>query len=143
MLGHAMLLVVFVVFALLVGVPRITSGAGLPRRLAFEKVPDSALTEVQRTHLTRLDDVARELQYEPVFNVRVANLSGANLSRFYTNAADPALLLTSLLRSTPKPGRPGRSADYVELITRYTDGTSLTTINSTTTSLFDPPPGRT
>src|SRR5262249_46336242 len=45
--------------------------------------------------------------------------------------------------SAPIPGRSGRNADYVETITRYTDGTSLTTINSSTTSLFDPPPGKT
>jgi hypothetical protein len=143
MLGLAMLLVVFLAMALLVGVPRITSRPGLPRQLAFAKVPDSALSEPQRTHLSALDEVARRLQYEPVFNIRVTNMTGANLSRFYTNTADPALMLTSLLSTAPSARTPGRSADYVEFITRYTDGTSLTTINSTTTPLFDPPPGKT
>jgi hypothetical protein len=142
MLGHAAILVVFLVLALLVGIPRIKRGPGLPGRLAFEKVPDAALTGAQGAHLARLGETVRALQYEPVFNVRVANLSGPNLTRFYTNAADPAILLTSLLRSAPVSGNPGQSVDYVEIITRYADGTSLTTINSPVTSLFDPPPGR-
>ena len=121
MLGHASILVVFLLLALLVGVPRITRLPGLPRALHFEKVADAELTDAQRAHLARLDERVRALQYEPVFNIRVANLAGANLTRFYTNASDPAILLTSLLRSTATSRTGGRSVEYVEIITRYTE----------------------
>src|SRR5262249_33468934 len=131
----------FLVLALLSGIPRILQLPGLPRVLAFEEVPDSALTPVQATHLSKLDAACGTLHYRPVFNIRVTNLPNANLSRFYLSSADPALILTSLLRV--KTGKEGdRSADYVEIITRYRDGTYLATSSSGTRTPFDLPPRR-
>ena len=141
MLGHLLVLAVFLALALFVAVPRITSRAGVPRQLAFETVPDAALSEVQAAHFARLDQTLRGLQYAPVFNIRVSNLMGANLSRFYTSATDPALMLTSLLRVRVKSGS-SHNLDYVEIITRYTDGTVLTTSNSPARSVFDRPAQR-
>jgi hypothetical protein len=135
-------LVVFLVLALVVGLPRILRLPGLPRELAFEEVPDAALTPAQSAHLSRLDALLDRLQYRPVFNIRVTNLPNPNLSRFYTSATDPALLLTSLLRVQTTGGGPAQNADYVEMITRYRDGTELTTLNSGVTTPFAQLPQR-
>ncbi len=141
MSGELLALAVFVVVALVVGLPRILRLPGLPRELAFEEVPDAALTPAQSAHLSRLDALLDRLQYRPVFNIRVTNLPNPNLSRFYTSAADPALLLTSLL-SVKTAGAAAQNADYVEMITRYRDGTELTSLNTSVTSPFAQVPQR-
>jgi hypothetical protein len=121
-------LLVFLLLALVVGLPRITRRPGPPRELAFEQVPDGALSDAQAAVFRRLDEQLEALHYRPVFNIRAANLPGDNLSRFYSNRTDPALILTSLLR-VQVPNAPGQNLDYVEIITRYQDGTELTTSN--------------
>ncbi len=121
-------LIVFLLLALTVGLARITRRPGPPRELAFEQVPDTALSEPQASFFRRLDERLEPLHYRPAFNIRAANLPGANLSRFYTNPTDPAMILTSLLR-VQAAGSPGQNADYVEIITRYQDGTELSTAN--------------
>ncbi|HLQ22804.1 MAG TPA: hypothetical protein VK132_06350 [Gemmatimonadales bacterium] len=126
-------LIVFMVLALVVGLPRITRRPGPPRQLVFERVPDGTLSDVQAAFFRRLDQQLEALHYRPVFNVRAANLSGANLSRFYSNPTDPALVLTSLLRVRVR-NAPGQNLDYVEIITRYQDGTELATSNVGTAS---------
>jgi len=63
--------------------------AGPAAVLRFEEVPDSALSAAQAAHLARLDAELDGLRYRPLFNIRVANLGNANLSRFYTSDADP------------------------------------------------------
>ncbi|PYQ01324.1 MAG: hypothetical protein DMF82_19585 [Acidobacteria bacterium] len=121
-------LVVFLILALTVGLARITRRPGPPRDLMFERVPDTALSDEQAAFFRRRDEQLETLHYRPVFNIRAANLPGANLSRFYTNPTDPAMILTSLLR-VQAAGSPGQNADYVEIITRYQDGTELSTSN--------------
>ena len=121
-------LIVFIVLALFVGLPRIMRRPGLPQQLEFERIPDAALSDVQAALFRRLDERLEPLQYSPVFNIRVPNLPGANLSRFYSNRTDPALILTSLLR-VQVPNAPGQNMDYVEIITRWQDGTELSTSN--------------
>ena len=103
--GEVIAVAVFLAAALLFAVPRITRLPGLPAALRFEEVPDSALSATQSAHLASLDAAFAGLHYRPVFNIRVANLPNANLSRFYTSDADPALLLTSLLRVRRRGGR--------------------------------------
>src|SRR5207245_475625 len=142
MSGHVYVLLLFLVLAFVVAVPRITRRRSVPRQLVFEEVPDSALAPVQAAHFARLDAAVRALQYGPVFNIRVANLAGQNLSRFYGCAADPAIVLTSLLRVRVKGSSEAHNLDYVEIITRYQDGTMLTTSNSPVASPFDRVPQR-
>ena len=141
MASALLLLATFLALALLVGIPRIVRRPGLPRELTFQEVPDAELTPPQSAHLSRLDAALGRLQYRPVFNIRVTNLPNPNLSRFYTSSVDPALLLTSLLR-VDAPGAATQNEDYVEMITRYQDGTELTTLNSSVTSPFGPVPQR-
>lgn len=141
MLLELIVVAAFLAAAFLFAVPRITRLPGLPAVLRFEEVPDSSLSAAPAAHLARLDAQLDGLRYRPVFNIRVANLPSANLSRFYTSDADPALLLTSLLR-VQVPGAEARHADYVEMITRYRDGTELATSNSPTTSPFARLPNR-
>ena len=135
------MLAIFLVLALVFAVPRIKRLPGLPRELLFEEVPDSTLTAAQAGHLSRLDAAFATLHYRPLFNIRVPNLSNPNLTRFYTSDVDPALLLTSLLRVRVQ-GADAQNEDYVEMITRYRDGTVLTTLNSSVATPFDTPPGR-
>jgi hypothetical protein len=135
-------LVVFLLLALTVGLARITRRPGPPRDLVFERVPDTALSDVQAAFFRRLDEQLETLHYRPVFNVRVANLTGANLNRFYVNPADPAVILTSLLR-VQAAGSHGANADYVEILTRYQDGTELSTANVGIGSPLAPVPWKT
>jgi hypothetical protein len=132
-------LAVFLLLALTVGLARIKRRPGPPAHLAFEQVPDASLSDVQAALFRRLDERLETLQYRPVFNIRVPNLPGANLSRFYSNRADPALILTSLLR-VQVPNAPGQNMDYVEIISRYQDGTEISTANAGIASPLSPVP---
>ena len=138
--GELLIVAIVVALTLVVGLPRILRLPGLPRELLFEEVPDATLTAAQSAHLARLDALLDRIQFRPVFNIRVTNLPHANLSRFYTSAADPALLLTSLLRV--RTSGVEQNADYVEMITRYRDGTELATLNSAVTTPFAQVPQR-
>ena len=134
------LLLVAAVMILVVGVPAIRFGIWLPRDLEFEIVSDAALTAAQRAHFTRLDMVAAPLAYFPRLTF-ATNLQGATLTRVYLCDHDPAVLGAHCLRGADvlDMGTPS-GHNYLEFITRYEDGTVLTTLNAELSEVFDPMP---
>ena len=131
------LLVAIGVLCLVMGVPAIRFGIWLPRDLQFEIVPDAALTDAQRAHFARLDLAAAPLAYFPRLTF-ATNLQGATLTRVYLCDHDPAGLAAHCLRAADvlDMGTPS-GHNYLEFITRYEDGTTLTTMNAELSEVFD------
>jgi hypothetical protein len=124
--------------ALVVGVPAIRYGVWLPRELEFEILPDHALTGAQLAHYQRLDVRLAASGYTPRFNFTVTNMQGATLSRVYLCDHDAAVLGAHCLRGHAAfdESTPG-GQNYLEWITKYQDGATLTTRNAELSDLFD------
>jgi hypothetical protein len=121
-----------------VAVPAIVRGSFLPRDLEVEVVPDEALSESQHRYFQRLDAHLAALGYSPVSNFVATNLQGDNLTRYYRSDHDPAILGASCLRGVNFVDENARGAvNYGEWITKYEDGSSLNTLNSPVSDLFD------
>lgn len=132
------LLVVVLALALVVGVPAIRLGIWLPRDLEFEVFSDDRLTEAQRAHFTRLDAAASTLAYFPRVTFSVVNMQGPTLSRVYLCDHDPAILAGHCLRGASViDERHVSGQNYLEWITRYEDGTTLTTLNAEIAQVLD------
>jgi hypothetical protein len=140
---EAWLLAAFLALALVVGVPLIRFGVHLPAELDIATVPDDGLTPEQGAYFQRLDEKMRGLGYAPQLNFTVLNFQGGTLSRVYTGAYDAAVLGAHLMRGHAALDESQVSAqNYQEWITRYEDGTTLTTRNAELGELFDRLPGQ-
>ena len=123
---------VAVVLMVVLGLPAITGKISLPGQLKFLEVPLDKLTAPQAEYFRQFDEKLNEIGYHPYNTFRVVNLSGVNLNRVYASSSDPARILVTLLTSTG-----GTSAqNYTEIITRFQDGTILSTKNSSVSSVF-------
>jgi hypothetical protein len=112
-----------------IGLPLITSRISLPRRVEFETVADASLTPQQSACFAPLDGQLSELGYRPAGNWRPTNMQGRALLRLYLSEADPAVILMNLLTSEV-PGGDEQGMNYLEITTRYRDGSMLTTRNA-------------
>src|SRR5262245_20637252 len=121
-----------------VGVPAIRTGIWLPRRLDFETISDDDLTPAQAKHFARLDSALSVAGYSPRFNFSVSNMQGQTMTRVYTSEHEHAVLGAHCLRSASViDERVVSGHNYVEWITKYEDGTTLTTRNAELRDLFD------
>lgn len=136
-----LLLGIVLALCLFAGVPAIRYGIWLPRELELQVLPDDELSEVQLDHYRRLDEALQDTGYRPRLNFTVLNMQGPTLSRVYWADHDPALLGAHCLRSQGAfyEHRP-TAQNYMEWITKYEDGTVLSTRNAEITELFDPMP---
>ncbi len=112
-----------------IGLPMITKKVSLPTRVNFEDVPEHELTAGQAQYFTALDSGLLELGYRPVYNKRPTNMQGRALIRTYFNAADPAIVMMNLMTSEVE-GSGEHPMNYLEIVTRYGDGTILSTRNA-------------
>ncbi len=126
---------VFILIAL-VGVPAIKRGVHLPREMILETIGDEDLTDTQRTYFQRLDAEVATLGYTPLLNFIARNLQGANVTRVYRSDYDAAVLGASCLKGRSAVDESESSQNYLEWVTKYEDGTSLTTRNVTIAELF-------
>ena len=123
--------------SLLVGVPAIRLGIWLPRDLEFEVVSDERMTDAQRAHFARLDGAVAALAYFPRLTF-ATNLQGATLTRMYLCDHDSAVLGAHCMRAASVlDERHPSGHNYLEWITRYEDGTTLTTLNAELGEVFD------
>lgn len=135
------LFLVTVFFVFFQGVPRILKRVKMPVRLNFVQVSESSFNEKQKKHYGELDEKMADLGFAPVLNYRITNLPGPNISRCYLSAMDPARMNAVLLLGSSTQKNPIQVI-YLEIVTNFKDETSLNTINSDTTSIFDLLPGR-
>lgn len=136
-------LLAFIVTILLMffqGVPRVRRNVWLPVNLDFEPIEDAQLTEKQKKYYEDIGATLAKMGFYPAVTYKVNNIQGANMSRSYLNSLEPTLVNAVLVGTAAN--RPPINTYYLEFITRFKDGTVLTTINSHTTSVFDLLPGR-
>lgn len=127
-----------------VGVPLITKAVWLPRELSFEKFDDIELSPRLLAYFQALDVELSPLGFGPVLTFEVTNLQGANMTRVYQSEHDSAVAGATCMRGEAAvAGAAPTGQNYVEWITRYEDGSSLTTRNVTIAELFDLMPGET
>jgi hypothetical protein len=112
-----------------IGLPLITGRVSVPRRIVFERVADHELTEGQIRYFADLDPKLLEMGYRPVGDRRTVNMQGRALVRTYMCDADPAVIMVNLLTSAVE-GAGEHPMNYLEIITRYADGTILSTRNA-------------
>jgi hypothetical protein len=118
----------------LIALPRILQKHYMPRELQFEQVPESSLSTAQAEFFAKSDKRMAEIGYMPFTTFRVTNLMGRNLTRAYMNSTEPTFGLVCAITG-PKGLN---STSFCEFITRFTDGTRLTTRNTENAgSLFD------
>lgn len=119
-----------------IGLPLITRYVFLPAHVEFERVADHELTAEQSSFVGRHDAELLELGYRPVGIWRPTNMQGRALLRLYTNAADPAVVTLNMLTSQV-PVADEQSATYLEIVTRYRDGSILSTRNAEVSDVLE------
>jgi len=125
----------------LVGLPLITKRVSLPTRVVFEEVPDHELTPAQTQYFAVLDPKMQELGYRPTVNRRTTNMQGRALIRPYLSEVDPAIVMMNLM-TTEVEGSGEHPMNYIEIVTRYGDGTILSTRNADISEVMEPHPAQ-
>jgi hypothetical protein len=118
-----------VVVFFVVGLPLIISRVSLPRRVIFKEVAEHELTAPQTGYFALLDAQLRVMGYRPHGNWRPTNMQGRALVRLYTSEVDHAVIMMNLMTGEGHGGDE-HPMNYLEIMTRYADGTILTTRNS-------------
>jgi hypothetical protein len=108
----------------LVGIPAITRSVWLPRNLQCEVISRDKLTPRQAAFFDSYDKKMAEMAYFPISTFRVTNLKGQNLNCAYANSADPARCLATMMSIGPS------FTTCLEIVTRFADGTRLSTKNT-------------
>jgi hypothetical protein len=135
---EAWILGAFLAAAIVFGIPLIRFGVHLPSELDIAVVPDGDLSPAQARYFDRIDAAVRALGYAPALNFTVLNFQGATLSRVYNGAYDAAVLGAHVMRGHAAFDETQVTAqNYQEWITKYDDGTTLTTRNAELGELFD------
>jgi hypothetical protein len=129
-------LLVTVGIMFLVGIPAITRKVWLPRNLQCEEVPREKLTPRQAAFFDAYDKEMAEIAYFPLSTFRVINLKGTNLNRAYISSSDPARCLVTMMSTG------GSFTSCLEIVTRYADGTRLSTKNTQLSSVLATMPNR-
>ena len=130
--------VIAIIAMFVIGLPLITKRVVLPAQMRFEEVPPERRSPGQTEFFQDADTKLSPSGFHSFATFRVANLQGTNLSRAYGSTSDPARILVTLMTG---PG--GTIAhNYTEIISKYQDGTILSTKNSNVSAVFDEMPGR-
>lgn len=125
-----------------VGLPLITRRVSVPARVEFEEVPDHDLTPGQTAYFSTLDAQLFDLGYRPTVNRRPTNMQGRALIRTYYSEVDPAIVMMNLMTSEVE-GSVEQTMNYLEIVTRYGDGTILSTRNAEISEVLEPLPEQT
>lgn len=118
-----------IVVFLVIGLPLIMRRVSLPIRVEFEPVTDGELGPAQSTAFARVDAELLDLNYRPAGNWKPVNMQGQSLIRIYSSTVDPAIVMMNLMTSDFSLGAE-QSMNYLEIATRYRDGTILSTRNA-------------
>jgi hypothetical protein len=118
-----------VVVFLVIGLPLITRRVFLPRRIEFEFIAEQDLTPGQTSYFAQLDASLLPMGYRPQGNWRPVNMQGRALVRLYVSEVEHAVILMNLMTGEGHGGDE-HPMNYLEIMTRYADGTILTTRNT-------------
>lgn len=121
---------------LAIGLPLIMHRVSVPARFEFEPIADRDLSAAQSSYFARLDAELRELDYLPGGNWKPVNMQGQALLRLFFSPIDPAVVIMNLLTSDPSLGNE-QSVNFLEIVTRYRDGTILSTRNADVSDVLD------
>jgi len=138
--GDVAIFAIAVVAFFVVGLPLITRKVSVPTRVEFEDVPEHDLTPAQTQYFSALDPEMHEFGYRPTINRRPTNMQGRALIRTYFSDADPAIIMMNLMTSEVE-GSAEQPMNYLEIVTRYGDGTVLSTRNAEISEVLEPVPG--
>ena len=138
--GDVAIFAIAVVAFFVVGLPLITRKVSVPIRVEFEEVPENDLMPGQTKYFAVLDPKMHELGYRPTINRRPTNMQGRALIRTYFSDVDPAVFMMNLMTSELE-GSPEQPMNYLEIVTRYGDGTILSTRNAEISEVLEPLPG--
>jgi hypothetical protein len=130
------LFAVSVVAFLAIGLPLITRQVFIPAVVEFDRIADHELSPEQSFHFARLDVEMLELGYRPAGTRRPTNMQGDALVRLYFSAVDPAVISANLITAKVPVGNE-QSADYLEIVTQFRDGTTLSTRNAEISDVLD------
>jgi len=119
-----------------VGLPLITRRVSVPRKIDFEVVSGDDLTPEQTRYFADLDPALLEMGYRPVGDRRTLNMQGRALIRTYMCDSDPAIIMMNLMTSGAA-GAGEHPMNYLEIITRYADGTILSTRNAEISNVLE------
>jgi len=123
-----------------VGLPLITARVWMPVELDIEDVPDCELEERQRHFFEGFGSELAELGFAPGRTYTVSNLQGFNLVRTFFSPVAPEVVHIFLLRNEVIPGAPPTAMNYLEISTKYADGTTASTRNGELSPVFSEPP---
>jgi hypothetical protein len=112
-----------------VGLPLITRRVSVPRKIDFENLSGQDLTREQTKYFEDLDPTLVEMGYRTVGDRRTLNIQGRALIRTYMCDADPAIIMMNLM-TAETAGAGEHPMNYLEIVTRYADGTILSTRNA-------------
>jgi hypothetical protein len=104
-------------------IPQAIKNLKFPAEFQWADLPEEKLTESGRAFFQDLDDKMRQLYFEPVKTFSLLGFAQTSESKIYCNSVDGISLLASHIAA------PNREVLYYEFITRFMDGTSLSTTN--------------
>ncbi len=112
----------------------------MPVELEIEDVAQSELTDGQRLYFDELDRSIAPLGFRPARTYTVGNLQGFNLVRSYLSEVGPEMVHAMLLRAEASFNATPTALNYLEVMTRYADGTGASTRNGDVSTVFVEPP---
>jgi hypothetical protein len=129
---------IFVTLGILfaVGIPAITRTVWAPTELKCEPVPPNSIDARQTAFFDSHDKKLAEIGFFPFSTFRVTNLQGTNLNRAYMSSTDPARCLLTLISIK------GSFTNCLEIVTRFSDGTRLSTKNTELSTVLAVLPNR-
>lgn len=121
---------------IVLGIPTIMKTIWLPRELKCKEIPPEQFTAKQVACLAEYDRKMAKIGFTPFSTFTATALPNPNINRIYANPADPARCDVMVI------GVKQSSTTCVEFVTRFADGTRLSTKNSEFSSVFAPFPNR-
>jgi hypothetical protein len=118
------------------GIPTIMKTIWLPRQLKCKEVPPEQFTPKQAACFAEYDRKMAGIGFTPFSTFTAMALPNPNINRMYASPADPARCDVMVI------GVKQSSTINVEFVTRFADGTRLSTKNSEFSSVFAPFPKR-
>jgi len=118
------------------GIPAIMRTVWAPTELKCDPALPNSIDPRQMAFFESYDKKLAEIGFFPFSTFRVTNLQGTNLNRAYMSSTDPARCLLTLMSIK------GSFTNCLEIVTRFADGTRLSTKNTELSTVLAVLPNR-